>query len=47
MARARATDAHALVDAAARAFSASTASAEGMEGITAFMQKRKPHWAQA
>jgi isohexenylglutaconyl-CoA hydratase len=47
MARAHHADAHSLVDAAAQIFSASTASGEGMEGITAFMQKRKPKWALA
>jgi isohexenylglutaconyl-CoA hydratase len=45
MATARHVEAQALVREAARVFSASTASAEGLEGITAFMQRRKPHWA--
>ena len=47
MARARRVEAQALVGEAARVFSASTSSAEGLEGITAFMQKRKPLWAVA
>ncbi len=34
-----------LVCEAARVFSASTSGAEGLEGITAFMQRRKPRWA--
>jgi isohexenylglutaconyl-CoA hydratase len=45
MSRAQHHDAHHLVMEAARVFSASTSSAEGIEGITAFMQKRKPKWA--
>lgn len=45
MQKARYAEAHTLVSEAARAFSASTSSAEGLEGITAFMQKRKPNWA--
>jgi isohexenylglutaconyl-CoA hydratase len=45
MAKARHLDAHHLVQEAARLFSASTSSAEGLEGITAFMQRRKPNWA--
>jgi isohexenylglutaconyl-CoA hydratase len=47
MAKARYGKAQELVDEAARVFSASTSSAEGLEGITAFMQKRKPQWAPA
>jgi isohexenylglutaconyl-CoA hydratase len=47
MAKARHGHAQELVSEAARVFSASTCSAEGLEGITAFMQKRKPQWAVA
>ncbi len=45
MSRARHHDAQQLVMEAARVFSQSAASAEGLEGIAAFMQKRKPSWA--
>ncbi|NVO07645.1 MAG: enoyl-CoA hydratase/isomerase family protein [Rhodoferax sp.] len=45
MAQARHTDAQGLVQQAAQVFSASISSAEGLEGITAFMQRRKPQWA--
>ncbi len=45
MSRARHHDAQQLVMEAARVFSQSAASAEGLEGIAAFMQKRKPKWA--
>ena len=43
--RARHHDAQQLVAEAAHIFSQSAASAEGLEGLTAFVQKRKPHWA--
>ena len=43
--RARHHDAQHLVAEAARVFSQSAASAEGLEGLTAFVQKRKPQWA--
>jgi isohexenylglutaconyl-CoA hydratase len=36
-----------LIDAAAKIFSQALQSAEGIEGSSAFMQKRKPHWANA
>lgn len=45
MSRARHHDAQQLVTEAARVFSVSAASAEALEGIAAFMQKRKPKWA--
>jgi isohexenylglutaconyl-CoA hydratase len=45
MSRARHHDAQHLVMEAARVFSQSAAGAEGLEGIAAFMQKRKPKWA--
>lgn len=44
MGRARHHDAQQLVAEAARVFSASASSAEGLEGVSAFMQKRKPNW---
>ena len=43
--RARHHDAQHLVAEAARVFSQSAASDEGLEGLTAFVQKRKPQWA--
>ena len=43
--RARHHDAQQLVAQAARIFSVSAASAEGLEGMSAFLQKRKPQWA--
>jgi isohexenylglutaconyl-CoA hydratase len=45
MGRARHHNAQRLVMEAARVFSLSAASAEGLEGLAAFMQKRKPKWA--
>jgi isohexenylglutaconyl-CoA hydratase len=45
MGRARHHDAQRLVMEAARVFSLSAASAEGLEGLAALMQKRKPKWA--
>ena len=35
-----------LIDEAAAVFSAAAQGSEGIEGMTAFMQKRKPQWAQ-
>lgn len=45
MARARWQDPAELVQDAAVIFSQAAQSAEGIEGMTAFMQKRKPQWA--
>ncbi len=45
MARARLEAPQALVADAATMFSRSTQGAEGLEGMTAFIQKRKPQWA--
>lgn len=47
MERARWQSAATLVADAAAVFSRSANSAEGLEGMTAFMQKRKPQWATA
>ncbi|OYT90335.1 MAG: enoyl-CoA hydratase [Burkholderiales bacterium PBB3] len=44
MQRARFEPAHALVQDAAAVFAQSAQSAEGIEGMTAFIQKRKPNW---
>ena len=44
MRRARFEPAHALVADAATVFAQSAQSAEGVEGMTAFIQKRKPNW---
>ena len=45
MAKARLQSPAPLVQQAAEAFSAAALGAEGLEGTTAFLQKRKPHWA--
>jgi isohexenylglutaconyl-CoA hydratase len=45
MARAQHTSAAALVDDAAQVFAAAARSAEAVEGMTAFVQKRAPAWA--
>lgn len=45
MARARLTPPQDLVPDAAAIFSRAAQSPEGVEGMTAFIQKRKPHWA--
>ena len=45
MQRARFAPAGDLVQDAAEVFAQSTQSAEGIEGMTAFIQKRKPQWA--
>ena len=45
MAKARLQSPATLVQQAAEAFSAAALGAEGLEGTTAFLQKRKPHWA--
>lgn len=45
MRRARFESAHALVAEAATIFAQSAQGAEGIEGMTAFIQKRKPQWA--
>jgi isohexenylglutaconyl-CoA hydratase len=45
MAQARRASADQLVEQAAQVFAAAARSAEGAEGMTAFMQKRKPAWA--
>lgn len=47
MERARWQAPGALVAEAAAVFSRSAGSSEGLEGMTAFMQKRKPQWASA
>jgi len=44
MQRARLAPAHELVQDAAAIFAQSAQSAEGIEGMTAFIQKRKPNW---
>lgn len=44
MQRARFVPAPELVEHAAHVFAESAQGAEGMEGMTAFIQKRKPHW---
>ena len=44
MQRARFAPAASLVQDAAAIFAASASSAEGLEGMTAFIQKRKPNW---
>ena len=44
MQRARFAPVHTLVADAAAVFAQSAQSAEGIEGMTAFMQKRKPNW---
>jgi isohexenylglutaconyl-CoA hydratase len=46
MAHARLTPAADLVDDAARLFSQAARGPEGLEGMTAFLQKRAPRWAQ-
>jgi isohexenylglutaconyl-CoA hydratase len=45
--QARLQPAASLVQQAAQVFSAAALGAEGLEGTTAFMQKRKPKWAPA
>jgi isohexenylglutaconyl-CoA hydratase len=45
MARALHTPAACLVDDAARVFATAVRGAEGVEGMTAFLQKRSPSWA--
>jgi isohexenylglutaconyl-CoA hydratase len=45
MAKARLQEPRALIDEAAAIFSDAAQGAEGIEGMTAFMQKRKPQWA--
>lgn len=45
MARARLSEPQALVPAAAAIFSRAAQGPEGLEGMTAFIQKRKPQWA--
>ena len=45
MAQARHTAPHALVLEAAAVFSQAAQGPEGLEGMTAFIQKRKPNWA--
>jgi len=47
MAKARLHDAAGLVDEAAAVFARATLSEEGLEGISAFVEKRKPKWASA
>jgi len=47
MARARLHDAGSMVDDAAAVFSRAASGPEGVEGMTAFIQKRKPRWAAA
>lgn len=47
MARARLSEPADLVQDAAYQFSQAAQGSEGLEGITAFLQKRKPHWATA
>ena len=46
LAKARLTPAVDLVQEAALVFSRAAQGAEGLEGTTAFLQKRKPKWAQ-
>jgi isohexenylglutaconyl-CoA hydratase len=45
MAQARLSEPQALVSAAAAIFSRAAQGPEGLEGMTAFIQKRKPQWA--
>jgi isohexenylglutaconyl-CoA hydratase len=45
MAKARLQEPRTLIDDAAAIFSHAAQGAEGIEGMTAFMQKRKPQWA--
>jgi isohexenylglutaconyl-CoA hydratase len=45
MAQARLGEAQALVQQAAAIFSRAAQSPEGLEGMSAFIQKRKPQWA--
>jgi isohexenylglutaconyl-CoA hydratase len=45
MAKARLTAAAELLQPAAIVFSRAAQGAEGIEGTTAFIQKRKPNWA--
>jgi len=45
MAQARLSESQALVQQAAAVFSRAAQSPEGLEGMTAFIQKRKPQWA--
>lgn len=45
MAQARLSEAQALVQQAAAIFSRAAQSPEGLEGMSAFIQKRKPQWA--
>jgi isohexenylglutaconyl-CoA hydratase len=47
MAKARLQAPQALIDEAAAIFSHAAQSAEGIEGMTAFLQKRKPNWVPA
>lgn len=47
IAQARWQDPSTMVQAAAAIFSRAAQSAEGLEGMTAFMQKRKPNWVPA
>ncbi len=47
MARARSHEAGSMVDDAAVVFSRAASGPEGVEGMTAFIQKRKPVWAVA
>ena len=47
MAQARLQEPQSLVQAAAAIFSRAASSPEGLEGMTAFMQKRKPNWVPA
>jgi isohexenylglutaconyl-CoA hydratase len=47
IAKARLTPATLLVEDAAAMFAGAVLGPEGVEGTTAFMQKRKPHWAPA
>ena len=47
MAQARLQEPQSLVHAAAAIFSRAAQGPEGLEGMTAFMQKRKPNWAAA
>jgi isohexenylglutaconyl-CoA hydratase len=47
MAKARLLEPRTLIDEAAAIFSRAAQGAEGIEGMTAFMQKRKPNWVPA
>jgi isohexenylglutaconyl-CoA hydratase len=47
MAKARLQEPASLVDEAAAIFSRAAQGAEGMEGMGAFIQKRKPNWVPA